>query len=473
MHFPKFPYACQAIRTECIGWLFGATKAVDSKTFVPALRLKLKIPDYVPIGIQWRTIKNENKKNYKWNADEMPPQALHLDIDANHATRYTEEAAKLWKKGATNRVNGLQMRLIPCLGSNRAVAISENQRHNMKLMAAKQQFFVNSYTVKVDNAHIMNLDAPVKEYTLRKYLMSRSPKTSVIQRLFVSVDKSWRGNDFTLVTVKPYAAEAMKALNCMIPECIHLYGIEAAELWFSNAGLLAYQGVKWDPTKQSTTSHKDQETKALVDEDLFQIGTNWMLTAPIMQAQAGRQAPPQTPDYTVQNLLASRGHGNDVSSFGSIYQRQHDDDSIVTTKTTTEAMDINTNPSVLVHIDPTLAIQPQRNNADDQSYGASSAGFTTDSTRKALRDERAVVQNLLKEMKQLEGRDTDSDNQSIKTTKSTQDKLVEALAMIEQMKLLETMTPPAQILISPDPKAKAPAHEEHPATAAASTGSQI
>jgi hypothetical protein len=98
----------------------------------------------VPIGIQWRTIKNENKKNYEWKEDKFPPQALHLDIDNNHATRYTDAAANLWKKGATNRVHGLQMRLIPCLGSNRAVAISENQKHNMKLMAAKQQFFVNS-----------------------------------------------------------------------------------------------------------------------------------------------------------------------------------------------------------------------------------------------------------------------------------------------------------------------------------------
>jgi hypothetical protein len=176
----KNPYAYQAVQTDCIGWLFGAMKAVDSKTFVPALRLKLKIPAYVPIDTQWRTIKNENKKSYEWKEDEFPPQALHLDIDNNHATRYTEAAAKLWKKGATNRVHRLQMRLTPCLGSNRAVAVSENQKCNMKIMAAKQQFFVNSYTVKIDNAHIMNLDNPIKNYTLRKYLMSRAPKASVI-----------------------------------------------------------------------------------------------------------------------------------------------------------------------------------------------------------------------------------------------------------------------------------------------------
>jgi CCR4-NOT transcriptional regulation complex NOT5 subunit len=99
----------------------------------------------------------------------------------------------------------------------------------------------------------------------------------------------------------------MKALNCMIPECTYLYWVEAAQRWFSNAGLLAYQDVKWDPTKQSTTtSHQDQETKALVNEDLFQIGTNWVLAAPIMQAQATRQAPqPDTRLYGTESTRLS------------------------------------------------------------------------------------------------------------------------------------------------------------------------
>jgi hypothetical protein len=197
-----------------------------------------------------------------------------------------------------------------------------------------------------------------------------------------------------------------------------------------------------------------------------------MLTAPIMKATASRKTPPRTPDYTVQNLLASRGNANDVGSFGSIYQRQPDDDSIVTTKTTTEQMDINTTPGVIVQIDPSIEITQQNTNDDDESYGASSAGFTTDSTRRELREERRLNQDLLKEMRQITKNGNDSDN-SAKTTRSTKEKLVEALAMIEQMKILEEMAPPGQIFISPDPKARAPAHEEHPVTAAARTGPQV
>jgi hypothetical protein len=74
--FSRNPYACQAVRPECIGWFFGSTKSIDSKQLVPAIRAKLKIPDYVPIGIQWRTIKDENRKNYEWKADLHPPPSL-------------------------------------------------------------------------------------------------------------------------------------------------------------------------------------------------------------------------------------------------------------------------------------------------------------------------------------------------------------------------------------------------------------
>jgi hypothetical protein len=195
-------------------------------------------------------------------------------------------------------------------------------------MAAKQQYFLNSYIVKVDNSHILNLDAPVeyatsKFATLRKCLMSRSPKNSVIQRIFVSVDKSWRGNDFTLVTVKPYAANAIKALNCMVPECTYLYGEAAAKRWFSNTGLLAYQNVNWDPSTQATTSHQDHTTQALVEEDLFELGSAWMNQAPILQPQANRPQS-QEPQYLVKNLLKARETDTYIHSFGSVYGRQHD-----------------------------------------------------------------------------------------------------------------------------------------------------
>jgi hypothetical protein len=222
--------------------------------------------------------------------------------------------------------------------------------------------------------------------------MSRAPTSSVIHRIFAPVDRSWRGNDFTLVTVKPYAADALKALNSMIPECTYLYGEAAAKRWFSNTGLLAYQQVNWDPTTQATTSHQDQTTQALVEEDLFQIGHTWKTQATILKPEATRPED-SGQQYTVQNLLASRQTDTDVHSFGSVYGRQHNGDSMATKQAPPTPSPTN----VIVQIDPNLEPTAAQHPDDDHSYDAPSAGFRTNSTCRNLRDEKATNANLLKE----------------------------------------------------------------------------
>jgi CCR4-NOT transcriptional regulation complex NOT5 subunit len=110
----------------------------------------------------------------------------------------------------------------------------------------------------------------------------------------------------------------MRALNNMIPECVHEYGIEAAKKWFTNIGLQAYQQGKWDPSKRSTTSQQDRETHALVKEDLFGIGTNWKIEAPIMKTKSARPTQPSmhsnhsSMDNPIHQALASRAQANDI-----------------------------------------------------------------------------------------------------------------------------------------------------------------
>jgi hypothetical protein len=84
----------------------------------------------------------------------------------------------------------------------------------------------------------------------------------------------------------------------MIPECVHEYGLVAAQKWFTNVGLAAYQHITWDPTKKSTTSQQDHKNRAFVEEDLFGIGTNWKIKAPIMRMKSMRPTLPQTHSNT-------------------------------------------------------------------------------------------------------------------------------------------------------------------------------
>jgi hypothetical protein len=177
------------------------------------------------------------------------------------------------------------------------------------------------------------------------------------------------------------------------------------------------QDVKWDPTKKSTTSQQDHETRALVEEDLFNIGTDWKLVAPIRQTKAAR--PHQDKNYTVENLLQSRSNGNEVHSFASIYGRHHDGNSIATEKPVDTTM-AETETQIIVQIDPNTTIERPANE-DARSYDASTAGYTTGTTHELLHEQQRLVARLLEENRELEhARSDQDDDQTIKTTKSHQ-----------------------------------------------------
>jgi hypothetical protein len=134
------------------------------------------------------------------------------------------------------------------------------------------------------------------------------------------------------------------------------------------------------------------------------------------------------------------------------------------------------NPTnVIVQIDPNLEPTADRNPDDDRSYDASSAGFTTNSTRRNLRDEKVTNANLLKENHILAARlaGQDSDEESCKTTVSTRDQLAEALKELALAKAEKLALLAAGKVIFPDHQDKAPAPEELTDTAADSVGRQF
>jgi hypothetical protein len=73
-------------------------KTMNSETFVPAIKEALNIPDYVDIGVQYRSIALETGKKPKYNKNDQPAAALHLDIDERYSLVYQARAASLWRK---------------------------------------------------------------------------------------------------------------------------------------------------------------------------------------------------------------------------------------------------------------------------------------------------------------------------------------------------------------------------------------
>ena len=445
----KNPYACQAVKVVTIGWLWGSTKTMNELVLLPAIKEALKMPTNVQIGLQWRTIKMDNRKTYQWGEDKTaPPQALHIDIDQNYAGLYAEKAAMLWKKGSKKKVCHLNLRLVPCFGGYQAIAMDDKQRESTLMLAQKQHYFINEYLTNITTEHIQALDVSVSKEdptTLRMYLMGRSPNEHLTQRLFVSVDKSWRaGNDYTLPTPKKYAHQSSRILNNMIPECLATYGSDASK-WFSTTGLLVYKNVIWDKKSGKTTSSKADETTALVNEmDVFGMGYDWKTND---TSQKTNSRPMQNTSETklppLKDIIAQRATIKDVQSLGSVFGRNKDDDTIATQGTLKPAHNPNAAIGTKIMFSAETLDHEEHSNG---SIGMSTAGMTTGTTRIALQEMKNLNKKLQAEVamlydkQQLAAEDNSSNIESdgaisVMTTHTTKAALIAAQNEMEAMKL--------------------------------------
>jgi hypothetical protein len=82
------PQACQSAKTACIGWFMYSTKQINSTAFVPETKVTLGIPPEVEIGISYCTIVDECGKRPKYDRDNPPAAAIHLDSDERFYTIY-------------------------------------------------------------------------------------------------------------------------------------------------------------------------------------------------------------------------------------------------------------------------------------------------------------------------------------------------------------------------------------------------
>ena len=82
---PQNPIPCQAIRSTCIGWLFGSTKFINEKSFLPAVKKALDLPPECHIGMQWRVINTPTGKRPPYDTTKSSPCAIHIDVDDLYA----------------------------------------------------------------------------------------------------------------------------------------------------------------------------------------------------------------------------------------------------------------------------------------------------------------------------------------------------------------------------------------------------
>ena len=247
----------------------------------------------------------------------------------------------------------------------------------------------------------------------------------------------------------------------MIPECVAIYGESTAQKWFTNRGLLAFQHIRWNPNTRSTVSEADNETRKMVDEDIFGFGSGWQDQSPILQQRHIRQEETNpNPELTSPTTaLEQRANDNNVHSFASVFGREHYANSTTSNNTNTNTS--SQQPNVIGVTFATLPGSNTNDQASDRSF-ASSAALTTDSTRQRLRDSLNIIENMRSEQ-------TDLANENAALLIELE-KLRSATSANNQ-ETTPLKAPPIPTVISPTNQANpAPANKELPDIEADSVG---
>ena len=406
VNLSRNPIPCQATKVACLGWLFGSSKTISEKTFVPAVRKHLKIPKECSIGVQWRTITNQYGKRPPFNPDakNAPPSALHVDIDDRFAPIFLSRASELWKKnnkGNKRLPNDIQLRLVPCFTQLQSKAMTPNQQNNVLAMAEKQHYLTMKVFTKFEIPFIKFLDMPLNSenpLTLRRTLMAKAPSGAPTRRLIHNVDPSWANPAITVIsTTMNNLAEANEFTATIIPAALHLYGNDAAK-WFTAEGISLFENISWDPTSEKAVSHSEADSAAMVAEDLWDIGEAWKSNderqseRPIHGMNGTTKGPMERPNNAFDN-------DEDNRSFASLYGRQSD-------QTTATPLPPTTKKGGNVLLDSETLQQLDKKTEEDspskEDYSMSTMGKTTESTRLKLHIARQDLQGKDEEIARLQ-----------------------------------------------------------------------
>ena len=440
---PQNPIPCQATRPVCIGWLFGSSKFINEKSFLPAVRACLKIPDDCRLGMQWRVIVNALGKRPIFDSDTPAPSAIHLDISDEYAPTIAARASELWcsrqsrPKSHIRLPNDIQLRLVPCFSNSLTRARSEASKSDIIQMAEKQQYFSEKVLQRVEVPFIRLLDTELssqESITLRRIIMARAPVGFPTKRLVHNVDFNWSGNKVIITTPIRYLLETTQFANNLIPALRHDYG-GGVDKWFTAAGIHLFQDQTWNPDTSTSSTRAELATKAIADEDLWEIGDAWKHHSNIAsRPSVPTPAPDQVPELPIVPPIPPSGSDifgddSDIRSFASAFQRASNQPPVPPNATT------KTSGTVQLSQDTLQALAQKPPDSESDTLSMSTAARTTDSTRLRLQTAKGTIANQAHEIAQIK--------QAVATKDSEIDQLRQQLqAFMRQNEMVEFVPDP-------------------------------
>jgi hypothetical protein len=166
---------------------------------------------------------------------------------------------------------------------------------------------------------------------------------------------------------------------------LNTYG-SASGKWFTQNALIMYENIKWDPTKRSTTTRTATDTANILHEDLWGLKDLWKATPFSSTTTQGTAVT----NMTAVGIAIDRMNltqAGDIASFGSLYNRNKDDDTIRTNVTQVPKLP-SKDKNTTIDFDPNALPGHSGIPQDTDTMLMSTDAKTTESTRLRLRETR-------------------------------------------------------------------------------------
>ena len=253
------PLQCE--RSICIGWLLYSTLDMDREQLAEEIRRQIG----VKVGLRFRTISVNSKQ--KLSKDQMVG-AIHIEIDErNYATNKAKLSQVYESKQTQGFPLGIKMRLCPQVQDATDPATSTKFDRVRIRQAA---FLANVQKTNTRDVGVLDYPDPLLFlHTIRSMVMDIRSTQDPEKKVFISVDKQFRGEGVCFQYTNTYIDEAAAWIKGLLPYLKTQYPIMShgqLEKCFSQEAVSQSAACVWDPIKKCVVSAADNMINAIIDD---------------------------------------------------------------------------------------------------------------------------------------------------------------------------------------------------------------
>jgi len=256
------PLQCE--KAVCIGWLLYSTQEMDLALLTNELYKTLQ----VNVGLRYKTIAVKPRTTL---TPAQMIKAVHVEIDSKFEETTKETIMLMYNSKRTQGWPlGIKMRLCP---ERKTISNPKNLTKTDLLRQKQATFLGNVRRIQTTDISVLDYPDPVLNgYSIRDLVMEIRSTTEPFHKLFISVDRHWRGEGVVFQATMKHSSEAESMVTGgMLPYFmagINSAGHEALKKCFTVGAVKKASKAVWDEEQRCVISQEDNLLNMLFDCDI-------------------------------------------------------------------------------------------------------------------------------------------------------------------------------------------------------------